>query len=288
MIKNKTKLRKKNVLKKLNFIALLIIFVISSCNKTDKTIEINNLQKSKSDKFAGLNKLNNTQNVINSKKEIKISEKDIFLDKVQLLKHQLDSNTFSSKYFSVEFMPSPLSLVKEMDGKYYTIQLMDSASSKTLNFPIYEYTLDSLDAVFSKSIIEFFGTFKELENFENIFYIFVRGSADVGGYFSMGLKPDFKNRTIKILPKSGAQYSLTEQDFKFPNNYNNKHLPNLRGTFVKDALIKYGKNVLKTEIESKIYLLEGQETTFVNPEDRKVTFVMYINWDDILNQINLK
>ncbi len=216
----------------------------------------------------------------------RVNDSTVIYEKIKYLHYELGDSIKVTPYFKIELMADSICFVKELKGVYYKVTLTDPKAIDSLHFPIYQYTLDSNTVAYHLSIQKFFEEIKVMQNYQDNIYIFAQGSADRAlGFFIRGLLPDFSNRKIQILKKSGLYYDLTPVDYFFTKTYGNAHLPNLRSTFLRDELLKYGTNVLNHDLEKRVMILDGIVTPSVNPADRKVTFIMYVDWDKIIENI---
>ncbi|HMS40418.1 MAG TPA: hypothetical protein PKE69_09345 [Pyrinomonadaceae bacterium] len=159
-------------------------------------------------------------------------------------------------------------------GCYYLIDLKDARKPpEIILFDAGKYTKAELDRVTLNSLEkvnkEIFYKLKT----DNISYkIFVIGSADIAGDTKTYIDELIENNSLEIKyliknPNNSEQYLQEYKTQVIPKKYANKHLPNLRASYVQEKL----KNL---DIYSEI--LDGSVTQNLNEQERNAAIILYL------------
>lgn len=165
-------------------------------------------------------------------------------------------------------------LVEKKKGSYYIIDLKNIRTKEILKFKAGKYIINSLNKDFGVSINSFLSDFDFLEEQGMNPSIYIIGSADNLGHttFRSQFEPLNAYQKIVFFPKKNSNMFESRQDsIKVNEPFGNSELPLLRSAFLQDILMNpYGY---------KSNILEGEVTLNIDPEDRNVNLILYVNWE---------
>lgn len=169
-------------------------------------------------------------------------------------------------------------IVEDKKGYHYIIDITSPADQQILFFKGGKYVMDIENKLYVTSLDSALDRIDRAIEDQNIadegWCLYLLGGADgiwQGGTLPQDQGKTFYNITMFRKSSSGNLFAHDLVDVPYPYNFTNEHLPNLRSAYVQSE-INEGK-----KFKDKAFILDGKvSTTFIKPEDRKVTIILYV------------
>ena len=166
-------------------------------------------------------------------------------------------------------------VIRDQQGPYYKLYFEGPALFKEG-----EYIIEDADEAYSKPLKDFIRKILDRLDKSHIDHkLYVKGSADLKGQgsFEGDFKIDRYTNTYREIPyllydERQKQFTQETGMHRIPGKFKNSDLPDLRARFAQKVL--EGKMLTSR-------ILQGDVTTNLdNPEDRHISFLLYVKWPD--------
>ncbi|MEM8891573.1 MAG: hypothetical protein AAGD28_26585, partial [Bacteroidota bacterium] len=176
-------------------------------------------------------------------------------------------------YWEAEFHPDD-EVVEGYKGKYFAIKLKDAEKNVKLLFKAGQYYMDKTEfrETYGSTIIAFVTEalhYMKKGDADQV-KLFVQGSADIVGQSTFRGKLDdrYMYTEVQVLPSKEDKESFSPNSTKkeIPeSNFNNTHLPDLRGRYLKEMISVYSKKLKPIQLEGAVkdFASEGERNAII-------------------------
>lgn len=206
------------------------------------------------------------------------------------IRRAMDRGQFKTPYF--EALPVRLGrfgfLPNDKHGKFYELLFKGSMASDTLHFSAGKYFIpfdrtgrwkgynDSMND-FAKLLYDYICEFDGSMEFVLI------GSADIVPFMPKPFESPFTGDDYKRIRLTNYEYvddgvRYYEEEIFVGDDFDNPELCDIRSVFIQKSLA--GEPAF-SECPPKVRIIKGEVTPNVEPLDRNVTILLFINWDAV-------